>query len=239
MQKSPLGGHYLEKYNEALETLRTRVMTMGQLLTQQLEDALSAVQTSDRALAEKVKATDAEVNRHEMEIDELCSQIIASHQPAASDLRFVIAVIRIITDLERIGDQIEQRVGSMVIRMVEKGHASSDYIQLYTLGQRVLSMLDRSVKAFGNMDAELALEVMREDLIVDSELDGIVRQQITFMMEDPRTIGRVLDILWSLRALERIGDHAGNVCEHVIYLVKGADVRHAELDEVEAIVRKK
>lgn len=237
MEKSPLAGHYLEKYDEALEELRKRVITMGKLAMQQLDNALIAVKTEDSSLAEQVIATDAEVNRHEMEIDALCSQIIARHQPAASDLRFVIAVIRIITDLERIGDQTEQRVARMVARMAERGRPGSEYLEINTMGQGILAMLDKAIVAFDTMDAEMALEVLREDVRADHELDGIVRQQITFMMEDPRTIGRALDILWSLRALKRIGDHTGNVCEHIIYLVKGTDVRHAGLDEIEAIVR--
>ena len=237
MEKSPLAGHYLEKYDEALEELRSRLIAMGKLAMQQLDNALLAVQNEDSQLAEQVIATDAEVNRHEMEIDNLCSQIIARHQPAASDLRFVIAVIRIVTDLERISDQTEQRVAQMVARMADRGRPGSEYVDINTMGQRVLAMLDKAVVAFDKMDAEMALEVVREDLQADRELDGIVRQQITFMMEDPRTIGRALDILWALRALKRISDHTGNICEHIIYLVKGADVRHAKLDEIEAIVR--
>jgi len=232
MDKSRLGGHYLEKYDEELEAIRNRVLSMGGLVENQINDAIRALGTGDAKLAEEVMANDMKVNGFEVAIDEKCSQILARHQPAASDLRFVIAVIKTITDLERIGDQAE-RVARMAIHLAEKDRPKNQYADVVALGERVLKMVHDALDAFARMDVEAAVAVAQSDVAVDNDYEAIMRQSITFMMEDPRTISRVMDVIWSIRALERMGDHARNMCEYVVYLVKGKDVRHISLEQLE------
>lgn len=232
MDKSRLGGHYLEKYDEELEKLRNRVLSMGGLVEEQISNAIQALGSGDARQAEEVIANDAKVNGFEVAIDEQCSQILARHQPAASDLRFVIAVIKTITDLERIGDQAE-RVARMASHLAEKDRPKNQYSDVVALGERVLQMVHDALDAFARMDVEAAVAVAHCDVAVDNDYEAIMRQSITFMMEDPRTISRVMDVIWSIRALERIGDHARNMCEYVVYLVKGKDVRHISLEQME------
>ncbi len=238
MEKSRLGGHYLEKYDEELEAIRNRVLSMGGLVESQISGAIGALGSGDIGLAEEVVQNDMKVNGFEVAIDEQCSQILARHQPAASDLRFVIAVIKTITDLERIGDQAE-RVARMALQLAQKDRPRNQYADVVTLGERVLAMVHGALDAFARMDVETAVAVARSDVAVDNDYESIMRQSITFMMEDPRTISRAMDVIWAIRALERIGDHARNMCEYVIYLVRGKDVRHISLDEMEEVARGK
>jgi phosphate transport system protein len=199
---------------------------------EQIGNAISALGGGDVGLAEEVMQNDMRVNAFEVGIDEQCSQILARHQPAASDLRFVIAVIKTITDLERIGDQAE-RVARMALQLARKDRPKNQYSDVVSLGERVLAMVHGALDAFARMDVEAAVAVARSDVAVDNDYESIMRQSITFMMEDPRTISRVMDVIWAIRALERIGDHARNMCEYIIYLVKGKDVRHIGLDQME------
>ncbi|WP_018232601.1 phosphate signaling complex protein PhoU [Thioalkalivibrio thiocyanodenitrificans] len=238
MEKNRLGGHYLEKYDEELEAIRNRVLSMGGLVESQISGAIGALGSGDIALAESVVQDDVKVNGFEVAIDERCSQILARHQPAASDLRFVIAVIKTITDLERIGDQAE-RVARMALQLAQKDRPRNQYADVVALGERVLAMVHGALDAFARMDVEAAVAVARSDVAVDNDYESIMRQSITFMMEDPRTISRAMDVIWAIRALERIGDHARNMCEYVIYLVRGKDVRHISLDEMEEVARGK
>jgi phosphate transport system protein len=238
MDKSRLGGHYLEKYDEELEAIRNRVLSMGGLVENQISGAINALGSGNIGLAEEVVQNDMKVNGFEVGIDEQCSQVLARHQPAASDLRFVIAVIKTITDLERIGDQAE-RVARMALQLAQKDRPRNQYSDVVTLGERVLAMVHGALDAFARMDVETAVAVARSDVAVDNDYESIMRQSITFMMEDPRTISRAMDVIWAIRALERIGDHARNMCEYVIYLVKGKDVRHVSLDEMEEVARGK
>ncbi|ACL73724.1 phosphate uptake regulator, PhoU [Thioalkalivibrio sulfidiphilus HL-EbGr7] len=232
MEKTRLGGHYLEKYDEELESVRNRVLSMGGLVEEQISNAILALGSGDAKLAEEVMANDMKVNGFEVAIDEQCSQILARHQPAATDLRFLLAVIKTITDLERIGDQAE-RVARMAIHLAEKDRPKNQYADVVALGERVLKMVHEALDAFARMDVGAAVAVARSDAAVDNDYEAIMRQSITFMMEDPRTISRAMDVIWAIRALERIGDHSRNMCEYVVYLVKGKDVRHISIDQME------
>ncbi len=233
MEKTPLGQHISQQYNEELEDIRNRVLTMGGLVEQQLTDALRALSDINAELAEVVITNDYKVNAMEVAIDEESVQILARRQPAASDLRLVMASIKTITDLERIGDEAE-RIARMALHFAETGGESKMLLGIQHLGEHVLGMLHNALDAFARMDTEAAVNVARADVKADRAYESILRELITYMMEDPRSIPNVVDVMWSARALERIGDRAQNISEYVIYLVKGKDVRHTSLDKVEA-----
>ncbi|MFK5913033.1 MAG: phosphate signaling complex protein PhoU [Woeseiaceae bacterium] len=232
MSKNNSGLHISQQFNSELEEIRSRVLAMGGLVEEQIRNATLALVDGDVSLAETVIARDTEVNKAEVNIDEECTHIIARRQPAATDLRLVIAVIKTITDLERIGDQAE-RVARMGIRLAEVERPKNNYHELQNMGEHVAKMVHGALDAFARSDVDAAFKVSKEDEHVDQEYDGIMRQCLTFMMEDPRTISQMLDIMWAARALERIGDHAKNICEYVIYLVKGKDVRHITIEQAE------
>ena len=236
MDKHGIRQHISRKFNEELEDLRSKVLAMGGLVEQQIGDAVKSLVEGNVELAEAVIARDVRVNALEVDIDEECAQILACRQPTASDLRLIVAVIKTITDLERIGDQAE-RVGRMALHLAEMERPKSQYSELQHMGDIVTKMLHETLDAFARMDPEAGVEVVRQDLKVDSEYESITRQMITHMMEDPRNVKRTLDILWSARALERIGDHARNICEYIIYFVKGKDVRHTTLEQLEQEAR--
>lgn len=232
-----LGDHISHQFDEELEDIRNLVMQMGGIVEQQLGDAIKALTDRDEELAELVITSDYKVNALEVQIDEECTQIIAKRQPAASDLRLVIAVIKTITDLERIGDEAE-RIGRMAMHFAESGSDNKMVTGLIHMGERVHKMLHESLDTFARMDADMALDVARQDLKIDKQYESILRELMTYMMEDPRSIPDVINMMWSARALERIGDRARNICEYVIYLVKGKDVRHISLEQVERDARK-
>jgi len=224
--------HISRQFSAELEDIRSRVLQMGGLVEQQIEKALEALIKGDTALGENVIMHDTQVNKMEVTIDEECNQIIARRQPAASDLRLVVAVIKTITDLERIGDEAE-KIARMAVRLAAEERPKNNYAEIQSLGGYVRQMLHDALDAFARLDIEAAVRVAREDIKIDQKYDGAMRQLITYMMEDPRTISRVLNVIWAARALERIGDHSCNICEYIIYLVKGKDVRHTSLDQVE------
>jgi phosphate transport system protein len=228
----PIHTHISRQYNAELEDIRSRVLMMGGLVEQQIGQAIDALVDGNIALGESVATDDYKVNQMEVAIDEECSQIIARRQPAASDLRLVVAVIKTITDLERIGDEAE-KIAHMAVRLATEDRPKNNYLEIQALGSHVLQMVHDALDAFARLDIEAALAVAREDEQVDKEYEGVMRQTITFMMEDPRTISRMLNVIWAARALERIGDHARNICEYVIFLVKGKDVRHTSLAQIE------
>jgi phosphate transport system protein len=232
MENQGIRQHISRKFNEELEDIRSKVLAMGGLVEKQIANAIKALVDSDIEQAEDVITRDYKVNAYEVAIDEECTQILARRQPAASDLRLIVAVIKTITDLERIGDQAE-RVSRMAIHLAEMERPKNQYSELQHLGDHVLAMLHDTLDAFARMDPEAAVEVAKKDLKVDREYESIMRQMITHMMEDTRNVKRTLDIMWSARALERIGDHARNICEYVIYFVRGKDVRHTSIEEME------
>ncbi len=222
--------HISERFNAELEDMRQRVLAMGGLVEQQVADAVQALLSLDSELAQEVIERDRRVNGMEVHIDEECSRILARRQPAASDLRLIMACIKTITDLERIGDEAE-RVALMAVDLAKLDLPRGPHFEVETLGKRVGEMLHRVLDAFARMDAEAAVEVTQIDEGVDREYEAILRQCITFMIEDPRSISRVLDIVWSIRSLERIGDHAQNIAEYIVYFVHGKDIRHVDVDE--------
>jgi phosphate transport system protein len=228
----PIHTHISRQYNAELEDIRAKVLQMGGLVEQQIEQALTALTRGDTTLGEAVIMDDTKVNQFDVTIDEECNQIIARRQPAASDLRLVMAVIKTITDLERIGDEAE-KIARMAVKLAHEERPKNNYSEIQTLGNHVRYMVHDALDAFARLDIEAAVRVAHEDRKVDQKYEGIMRQMITFMMEDPRTITRALDVIWAARAIERIGDHARNICEYIIYLVKGRDVRHTSLDQIE------
>jgi len=227
-----LSQHISRRFNEDLERVRAQVLSMGGLIEQQLAKAVSALVEGDSTLGEAVARDDFEVNRMEVSIDEECSRILATRAPAASDLRLIVAIIKAITDLERMGDECE-KIGYIASRLATQERPADKYREIKHLGRIVQSMVHDSLDAFARIDAEAALKVARQDRLVDEEYEAIQRQAITFMMEDPRNIRRALDVMWVVRALERIGDHAKNICEYVIFMVCGKDIRHVRLEDVE------
>lgn len=223
--------HISQQYNIELEAIRTHLSEMGGMAQRQVNDAIQALIDADVERAEQVVRSDTKVNTMEVTIDEECVRILARRQPAASDLRLVIAVTKAITDLERIGDEAS-KIARQAIAMKKDGLAPRGYIEVRHIGGQVSRMLQDALDAFARLDLELALNVVETDDQVDMEYATAMREMVTFMIEDPRSITRVLNIMWSLRALERIGDHARNLAQYVIYLVKGEDVRHANIDEI-------
>ena len=224
--------HTIKQFDAELESVRSRVLHMGGMVEQQITRAVEALMSGDMDLMEQVIADDHRVNGLEVELDESCSHIIARRQPAASDLRLLITVIKTITDLERIGDEAE-KIARMAKLIHSAGRIHMPRMDLSNVADRALAMLRQSLDAFARLDVSEAMAVVRLDSAVDDQFRAIMRQLITFMMEDPRTITRSLEILFIAKAIERIGDHAKNMAEYVIYMAKGRDVRHVSIDEME------
>jgi len=225
--------HISHKFDQEMENLRNMVLKMGGLVEQQISGAIDALQSVNAVDAEKIILRDHKVNALEVTIDEACTQILARRQPAASDLRMVVAVIKTITDLERIGDEAE-KIAKLALHLSEEDAGfNSRYAGIRHLGDLVHKMVHDVLDAYARQDVDAAIKVVRDDEKADEEYQGLMRLLITYMMEDPRCISEVLDVLWAARALERIGDHAKNIGEYVIYLVKGKDVRHLDLNEIE------
>ncbi|MBK9251037.1 MAG: phosphate signaling complex protein PhoU [Proteobacteria bacterium] len=232
METSDLSQHISRRFNEDMEHVRTRVLAMGGLVEELLAKALNSLIEGDSSLGESVARDDLAVNGMEVAIDEECSRILATRAPAAGDLRLIVAIIKTITDLERIGDEGE-KIGNISARLAAMERPENRYREIKHMGRIVAEMVHDALDAFARLDSQQAVRVARRDRMVDEEYEAIQRQCITFMMEDPRSIRRALDVMWIVRSLERVGDHAKNICEYVIYMVHGKDVRHTKLEDVE------
>lgn len=229
--------HTYKQFDVELEAVRSRVLEMGGLVEEQIRRAIDALISGDVKAAEAVIDADHKVNGLEVSTDEACTQIIALRQPTASDLRLIITIIKTITDLERIGDE-----ASKIARYALRVHESSRiikprYSEIKYMAELALKMLRESLDAFARLDASAAAAVARQDMGVDEEFQLITRHLITYMMEDPRTISTFIDLMFVAKAIERIGDHAKNISEYVVFMVKGKDVRHISLEELEREVQ--
>ncbi|MEE2023250.1 phosphate signaling complex protein PhoU [Alkalimonas mucilaginosa] len=230
-----LSRHISSQFNEEIEQIRNHVMAMGGLVEQQLHQALQAIANADSDKAQRVIDNDRQVNDWELKIDHECTRIIAKRQPAASDLRLVMTILKTIADLERIGDET-RRIAKVALESFNTQQQDL-LVNLDNLGRHVWQMLHDVLDAFARMDIEAALSVYKEDKRVDREYEAITRQLMTYMIEDPRSIPKVMNVLWSARSLERIGDRCKNLSEYIIYLVKGKVVRHSNESELERNAR--
>lgn len=220
--------HISQQYNVELEEVRSHLLAMGGRVEKQVSDAVRAVIDADAGLARQVRTIDDQIDIMERGIDEECLRILARRQPAASDLRLIISISKSVIDLERIGDEAS-KIARRAIELTEDGEAPRGYVEVRHIGEQVRKMVHQALDAFARFDAELALSVAQYDKLIDREYKSALRELATYMMEDPRSISRVLSIIWVLRSLERVGDHARNIAELVIYLVQGTDVRHMGL----------
>lgn len=225
--------HISKQFEADLETTRTRVLQMGGLVESQIQAAIQSYASGDGNLMAQVEDNDARVNGYEVAIDGACSQLLVRRQPAASDLRLIMAISKIVTDLERMGDEAKK-----IARMAKRIHEHSpNSVQRFPAirhaADLAVKMLRQALDAFARLDAASAAEVLKEDSEIDAEFKSVLRQLITYMMEDPRTISSALETVWVAKAVERLGDHAKNLAEQVIYIVKGTDVRHTSFADVE------
>jgi phosphate transport system protein len=229
--------HTSRQFDAELEAIRARVLQMGGMVESQIRLAIESLISGDVELMNRVIEDDHRVNALEVEIDESCNHVLVRRQPAAGDLRMITTVIKTITDLERIGDEAEKiaRMAKLLSQKERLRHPR--YHQIKHASDIALDMLRKSLDAFARLDLNLAAQVVRQDEQVDEEFRSIMRYLITFMMEDPRTISTSLEILFVAKAIERIGDHAKNMSEYVVYMVKGRDVRHVTVEELEREVR--
>jgi len=231
MDKLNLGQHISQRFNEELEDVRSKVLQMGGIVEEQLASAIDALLNGDTELAGAVIVNDQRVNALEVEIDEECTRIVARRQPAATDLRLVMAVIRTINDLERIGDEAK-RVAKMVQDEIAGALEDEVRLEIEHMAEQVRAMLRNVLDAFARTDVDTAVAVAKADKKVDLKYHAITRHLMTYMAQDHGAIPQVLNVLWAARALERMGDRCQNIAEYVIYLVIGKDVRHSSLDDI-------
>jgi len=229
--------HLSTQFDAELNSVSSRVMELGGLVESQIRKAIYALAQFSSEVADEVTATEVRVNAMEVEIDRDLSSIIGRRQPTARDLRLLMAMSKTTANLERVGDEAS-KIARMVKSIIESGAARS----LPTLDLRVAAdmasgLLRKALDAFARLDTAAAVSILKEDDLIDREFDGFVRKLITYMMEDPRTISASLDLLFLAKAIERIGDHAKNIAEFIIYIVKGADVRHSSMEQVESAVQ--
>lgn len=225
--------HTFKQYDAELEAVRAKVLEMGGLVEQQIVSALDALVKLDANLAKEVMENDRRVNALEVQIDEDCSHIIARRQPAAGDLRMVMMMVKTITDLERIGDEATKIARTAQKIYEEDRMYKPRFNEIKAMVALVREMLRTALDGFARLDVSKTVEVARQDEQVDEHFRAAMRQLITFMLEDPRTISMSLEVLFVAKAIERIGDHAKNIAEYVVYMVKGKDVRHTSVQEME------
>ena len=223
--------HISQRFDDELSAVKSQLFEMGGIVEKQVKDAIKSLLDADSSIAENVVKDDKAINKMEVSVDEDCALILARRQPAASDLRLVLTIIKATTDLERIGDEA-RKIAKQAINLCESGPAPKGYVEIRHIGEAVITMLHQALDSLVRQDVNLALDVGKKDKAVDIEYGSAIREMITHMMEDPKSISRVMNITWSLRALERIGDHAKNIAEHVIYLVQGDDIRHIGLKKM-------
>ena len=225
--------HTSSEFARFLKNVRSHTLEMGGLAEQHVSSAVQAFLDGNQKLAKKIAREDFKINALEVKIDEECSEFLALQHPVAMDLRTVIAVIKATTDLERVGDEAE-KIGRHAVKLAAVERSPTYFMELRHLGDQVCKMLHDCLDALARMDIESALAIAEGDRAINDEYDSLTRQLITHMMEDPRTIKRSLRVMWCARSLERIGDHAKNICEYVIYTVAGKDIRHTSFDQVKA-----
>ncbi len=225
-------GHYSTKYDVELEELLDRTVEMGRLIESQLKHASNALVRGDRMLAQLVADNEILVNRLEVEIDRKCTEVLARRQPAAGDLRFVLMVIKTVNDLERMGDEIT-RVARMGSRAIHVSDNIPVYQDLEVISGRVLTLLNQTLEALETTDDSASLALIRKDKKVDKKFRNTLKKIINWMMADADSIPQAVDILWTIRSLERVADRSCNICEHIVYFVKGEDIRHLNIDEID------
>ncbi len=225
--------HIFKQYDAELEAVRAKVLEMGALVENQIVDALESLVSANPKLAKSVIKKDHMVNALEVQVDEDCSHIIARRQPTAGDLRMVLMMIKTITDLERIGDEAAKIARYAVKTSENFQKLTPRYVEIKAMANTTRDMLHMALDAFARSDATKVLEIAHMDEEVDEQYQAAIRQLVTFMLEDPRTISISLEVLFIAKAVERIGDHAKNISEYVVYMVKGKDVRHISMEEME------
>lgn len=226
-----VGGHISRQFDQEIDEVRSRVLKMGGLVEAQLDKTILALQEGDSSSIKDVEKLDNQVNKLEMQVDEECTAILAKRQPAAGDLRLIIATTKSVRDLERIGDEAE-RVANMVSHAMDNDASKKAFKGLLSLGEHVKGLLHDTLNTYARMDTRSAVRNMRLDQEIDDEYARVVLRLIEYMKREPEKIPDALDVMWAARSLERIGDHCINICENVIYLVEGQDVRHTELDDI-------
>ena len=229
--------HLSSQFDSELNGVSSRVMELGGMVESQIQQAVYALAQFDTEAADRVIETETRVNAMEIEIDRELSSIIARRQPTARDLRLLIAISKTTANLERVGDEAN-KIARMVKSIIESGSARAlPSTELRIAADMASGLLRKALDAFARLDTAAALSILKEDDLIDKEFDGFVRKLVTYMMEDPRTISASLDLLFLAKAIERIGDHAKNIAEFIIYIVKGADVRHTSMQEIESALQ--
>jgi phosphate transport system protein len=229
--------HLSTQFDTELNAVSTRMMELGGLVESQIHQAMYALSRLSVEVAEQVTSTEARVNAMEVEIDRELSSIIARRQPTAGDLRLLMAISKATANLERVGDEAE-KIARMVLSIIHNNAPRSlPSLELRVASDLASGLLRKALDAFARLDTVAALAILKEDDLIDKEFDGFVRKLITYMMEDPRTISPSLDLLFLAKAIERIGDHAKNIAELIIYIVKGADIRHTSMEKIESVIQ--
>ena len=222
-----MGEHSSKAYDTELEGIRSKVLLMGGMVETMFLDAMTCFRIGNLERAERVIAEDANVNQLEVQLDDQCSHLIVKRQPTANDLRTVMATLKAITDLERIGDEAA-KIARIAKALHGRGAVTLNHYEMVrTIATATSDLLHDALDAFARSDEKAALQLIAQDAVIDHEYRSIMRNLITFMMEDPRTISAALDTMWVAKAIERIGDHAKNIAEYVIYVVEGKDIRHS------------